>query len=257
MKKDRPLGTDSEREASEPRTKGMFFREIPAMFPVRKAPGRVQYLDTITTDTDIVIEYTATLNQNAVIAGEGNPNETWLDYGNNQHTEHDKTITYTWSFDVLKYGNGDETKPLKDAQFVLLNKDKTKVATIVNGKLTGWVDVPAQNDAWPENTTLTTGEDGKINIADLDADTYYLREIKAPAGYNKLADDVEVKIAPIASEGGKTMTLAPVTAKVNNQSGTELPSTGGMGTTLFYVLGSILVLGAAVLLITKRRMSVG
>ena len=160
--------------------------------------------------------------------------------------------------DVLKYANGDESKVLKDAQFVLLNSGKTKVATVVNGKLTGWVDVPAAGEdetiTWPANTVLTTGENGKIEIDGLDADTYYLREVKAPAGYNKLAADVKVEITGATTVEGK-LSYTTVVAKVNNQSGTELPSTGGIGTTIFYVLGSVLLVGAAVLLITKKRMS--
>ena len=215
------------------------------------------YLDSLTTTATVYVGYSATVNANAVIGGKGNPNTSKVDYGdeNNTTTTPDSTTTtYTWSFDVLKYGNGDETKVLEGAEFVLLNSDKSKVATIVDGKLTGWVDVP-EGGTWPENSVLTTDKDGKIEIAGLDADTYYLRETKAPAGYNLLAADTEVKIAPTASEDGKTLTLAPVTSKINNQSGTELPSTGGMGTTIFYVVGSILLIGAAVLLITKKRMA--
>ena len=100
---------------------------------------------------------------------------------------------------------------------------------------------------WPENTVLTTGANGKLEVAGLDGDTYYLREVKAPAGYNVLAEDVEVKIAPTVSDDGKALTLAPVTVKVENKSGAELPSTGGIGTTIFYVLGGLLVVCAGVL----------
>lgn len=225
------------------------------------------YLDGLAADsTTVYVGYSATVNANAVVGGNGNPNESKVSYGdstNTKTTPSSITKTYTWSFDVLKYGNGDETKVLENAQFVLLNNDKTKVATIVDGKLTGWADVPAAGTdgtiTWPANTALTTNAQGKIDIAGLDADTYYLREVKAPAGYNKLADDVTVTINPTEgtdADGNKTLTLTPVTAKVNNQSGSELPSTGGMGTTIFYVIGSILLIGAAVLLITKKRMSV-
>lgn len=224
------------------------------------------YLDGLAADsTTVYVGYSATVNANAVVGGNGNPNESKVSYGdstNTKTTPSSITKTYTWSFDVLKYGNGDETKVLENAQFVLLNNDKTKVATIVDGKLTGWADVPAAGTdgtiTWPANTALTTNAQGKIDIAGLDADTYYLREVKAPAGYNKLADDVTVTINPTEgtdADGNKTLTLTPVTAKVNNQSGSELPSTGGMGTTIFYVIGSILLIGAAVLLITKKRMS--
>ena len=222
------------------------------------------YLDGLTADTTTVyVKYSATVNDQAVVGNTGNPNKSKVSYGETGHTKttpDSTTTTYTWSFDVLKYANGDKNKVLKDAQFVLLSKDKTKVATIVNGKLTGWATVPAADDdgniSWPANSTLTTDTNGKITIAGLDADTYYLRETAAPAGYNKLANDVEVKIEPTTENDGKSMTLTTVTAEVENKSGTELPSTGGMGTTIFYVAGSILLIGAAILLVTKKRMSV-
>lgn len=98
-----------------------------------------RYLNLVTEDTTLYIVYYATVDENAVVGGSGNPNESWLSYSEDgtATTVPSKTTTYTWSFDVLKYGNGDESKTLKDAQFVLLNNDKSKVATVVNGKLTG------------------------------------------------------------------------------------------------------------------------
>ena len=224
------------------------------------------YLNTITQATTITITYSAKLNEDAKVGIEGNPNESKLSYGEINETTSkpsgttppSQTVTYTWDLDVLKYANGDESKVLKDAKFVLLNSAKAKVATIVSGKVTGWTDIPAAGTGgtitWPENAVLTTGENGKIEIDGLDADTYYLREVEAPAGYNKLSEDSEVVISGATTDNG-TLTYTTVVAKVNNQSGTELPSTGGMGTTLFYVLGSVLVLGAVVLLVTKKRMS--
>lgn len=218
------------------------------------------FCDTLKADDKIVISYTATLNENAVVGLPGNPNDSWLEYGQkgqSTNTPKSETITYTWDMDVLKYGNGDETKVLSDAEFVLLNNDKTKVATVVNDKLTGWVDVPTAGEdgtiTWPENTVLTTDENGKIEIDGLDSDIYYLREIKAPDGYNKLSEDVKVEITGATGEGN-SLTYTTVETKINNQSGTKLPTTGGVGTTIFYIAGIVLVLGAAVLLITRKRM---
>ena len=77
--------------------------------------------------------------------------------------------------------------------------------------------------------------------------------MKAPNGYNKLAEDIKIEITgPTEGQDGK-LTYTTVVAKVNNQSGTELPSTGGIGTTIFYVAGGVLVIGAAALLIAKRK----
>ena len=224
-----------------------------------------RYLDTITQATTITITYSATLNENAKVGLEGNPNESKLSYGVADSTTGEpsgttppsKTTTYTWDMDVLKYANGDESKVLKDAKFVLLNSAKDKVATIGNGKVTGWAAVPTVAEGatitWPANTVLTTGENGKIEIDGLDADTYYLREVEAPAGYNKLAEDQVVTITGATVVEG-TLSYTTVVAKINNQSGTELPSTGGIGTTIFYIVGGVLVVGAVVLLVTKKRM---
>ena len=219
------------------------------------------YLNTITVATKLYVKYSATLNENAKVGLEGNPNGSKLSYGVADSTTGEpsgttppsETKTYTWDMDVLKYANGNETAVLKDAKFVLLNSTKTKVATIVGGKVTDWTDVPAEENGtitWPANTVLTTGDDGKIAIDGLDADTYYLREVEAPAGYNKLAEDKVVTITGATDE----TTYTTVVTKINNQSGTELPSTGGIGTTIFYIVGGVLVVGAVVLLVTKKRM---
>lgn len=215
------------------------------------------YLDSLTAaSTNVYVKYSATLNEHAVIGGSGNPNTSKVSYGDDTNTKStpvSTTTTYTWSFDILKYANGDKTSYLAGAEFVLLNSDKSKVATIVNGQLTDWTNF-TNVQTLPTNSTITTNNTAKINIKGLDGDTYYLREIKAPAGYNILTSDGEVRIEPTTAQDGKTMSLSPVTAEIENKSGSELPSTGGMGTTLFYIIGGILVVGAGVLLVTKKRM---
>ena len=217
------------------------------------------YLDSINADTDIVIYYTAKLTSNAV-AGTGYVNDTWLDYGDNQHTEHDTTTTYTWKLPIYKYHKDGKTKKaLAGAEFILYKgseEENRDYAQVTDGKLTGWTQTKT------EATKLVSGDDGMIAVEGLDADIYYLEETKAPRGYNKLAGPVKVEISHTVSDEGAHMThtLKQDTTVVEevgieNNSGTELPSTGGMGTTIFYVFGSILVIGAVVLLITKKRMS--
>ena len=216
------------------------------------------YLDSITADTKIVINYTAKLTSNAV-AGTGYVNDTWLDYGDNQHTEHDTTTTYTWKLPIYKYHKDGETKKaLAGAEFILYKgtEENREYAQVDNGKLTGWTKEKAKA------TTLVSDAEGKIAVEGLDADTYYLEETKAPGGYNKLAGPVKVVISHTVTDEGAHMTLTLKQGETNvekveieNKSGTELPSTGGIGTTIFYVLGSILVIGAVVLLIVKKRMS--
>ena len=230
------------------------------------------FCDTLKANDQIVISYTATLNASAVVGLPGNPNESKLSYGdssNTKYTTSSTTTTYTWDMDVLKYTmNNNEKKYLAGVKFVLIKKvpsgDTTKeqVAKFdANKKLTEWVDVPNPVNGkitWPENTTLTTNDQGKIEIDGLDSDTYYLREIETLPGFNMIGD-VSVTITGATEtegeDGNKTLTYSTKTIEVENKSGTELPSTGGMGTTIFYILGSVLVLAAGVLLVTKKRMS--
>lgn len=213
------------------------------------------------TDADkIYITYSATLNANAQIGNEGNENQGVLKYGenNNLETKPSTTKTYTWDFEVLKFGNGEKTNVLKGAQFVVLSQDKQKVAVVNGGKMTGWETVPAGKPVtWPAGTVLSTNDQGKIDVAGLDAGTYHLREVKAPDGYNKLKDDKEFTIERQMNDTDSSMSYTKLTVEVDNLSGTILPSTGGMGTTIFYVLGGILAVGAAVLLVTKKRMERG
>lgn len=215
------------------------------------------FCDTLKAGDEIVISYTATVNENAVIGGEGNPNESKLSYGEEGKTETTPSITktYTWEFNVYKYTTKDGKKvSLEGAEFILYKtvNGNNQYAQITNGKITGWTEDEAKA------TKLISNSEGKIEIDGLDSDSYYLKETKAPNGYNLLKDPVTVTI----DENGKVNKneegagLTNNTVEVENQSGSELPSTGGMGTTIFYVLGGILVLGAAVLLITRRRMSI-
>ena len=209
----------------------------------------------------VVVTYTATVNANAVVAGTGNTNETWLDYGNDGHTTHDTTRTYVWEFKIYKYTKGageNETVALPGAEFVLYKKSGvTKSYLTANGnKLTGWTT--EENSA----TKFTSDNNGNISISGLDAGEYYLKETKAPDGYNKLTDDIKVVLTEEYNEstnvGTASFAYSNVTkedkVEVENNAGTTLPSTGGMGTTVFYVVGGGLMAVAVVLLVTKKRM---
>lgn len=214
------------------------------------------FCDTLKKDDKIVISYTATVNENAVVAGEGNKNESWLKYGENNDltTTPSETKTYTWDVDVFKYTmDGETEKPLAGAKFTLSkNADgSAPIALVAEGNNVYRV---AKTGETGTVTEIETDVTGKFTIKGLDADTYYLTETAAPAGYNKLAAPITIVID---SQGNTKVDNTVVNeVKVLNQSGNELPETGGMGTTIFYVVGSILLIGAAVLLITKKRMSV-
>ncbi len=223
----------------------------------------VQFADgTLNPNDVVVITYSATVNAKAVIAGAGNTNKTTLSYtdtNNETHTTEEKeTRTYTWQFDVLKYTmNNDTETPLAGAKFVIYKNvdDAMSYAIVADGKITGWTAV--KDDA----TVITTPDDGKFEVSGLDADTYYLEETEAPAGYNNLKDPVEFKITAsideTTREGTATVSYgenSTGTVKVENKTGAELPSTGGIGTTIFYIFGTVLVLGAGVVLVARKRM---
>ena len=215
------------------------------------------FCNTLGSNDQIIVTYSATLNENAVIAGEGNKNETWLKYGDSSTTTHSTTTTKTFELPVFKY-TGTDT-PLKDAEFELKrNKETTAIALIkktpVEGeKYTGDIYQVAKTGETGV-TTVTTPSSGKFKIKGLDADTYYLTETKQPDGYNKLSAPIKIVITEegkiSVGESGTEVTEV----KVENNTGTILPTTGGNGTSLIYFLGAVLALVSGVVLITKQRM---
>lgn len=215
------------------------------------------FCNTLTKDAKIVISYTATLNDKAVIAGAGNPNESYISYGENGQfkTQPSQTVTKTWKVDVFKYTMKDNAKTgLAEVKFVL-SKNTQGTDPIQLIALENNVYRVAKDGEESAKAEITTDTTGKFTIQGLDSDTYYLVETETPGGYNKLKEPVKIVI----SNAGEVTVKETVVTEVEilNQSGTILPSTGGMGTTIFYVLGGILAVGAAVLLVTKKRMERG
>ena len=226
----------------------------------------------------IIVTYNAKLNASASIgaAAPGNTNEVYLEYSNNPNSDttgetvHDKVIVFTYKLDVTKVDAKDHEVKLENAEFKLLNSDKTKAANVVDGKFAGWV-----NEA--DGTILKSDENGFFSVTGLDDGTYYLKETKAPEGYNTLTDPIKVVITANTNNGqnrpGETTDLSTITISINgaeatdgtvangtvsveveNNSGATLPSTGGIGTTIFYVVGGGLMVAAVILLVTKKRM---
>ena len=232
----------------------------------------------------ITVEYTAKLNENAVLGSAGNPNEVYLEYsnnpnkseeGNNETGETPKDVVIVFTYKTIINKVDSENKPLTGAAF--------KLEKLIKGK-------DGAADTWTTVKEFTVDETTtSFTFSGLDDGQYKLTETKTPAGYNTIdpiyfvieathdatADTPALTVlkAYLTDENGnkKTevkdgetvnidlgtvdLTAGSITTTVVNKSGSELPSTGGIGTTIFYVLGGVLVLAAVVLLVTKKRMS--
>ena len=212
---------------------------------------------------DLRISYTAVVNNNAVL---NNTNKATLKYGHKDtNTITDQAYVGTLNIPVFKYTSklvGKET-PLAGAEFGLYEDKPCKTAikfSNVDGASTYKYD---KNGT--VTTKLTSDSNGNLNIYGLAKGTYYLKETKAPEGYNLLSQAIEVTIEPVVDGATQQITNEKITVnnktvvpengkvKVLNNSGTILPSTGGMGTTLIYLIGGALVLGSGFVLASKKR----
>lgn len=228
----------------------------------------------------VTVKYKAIVNKFAVVGGEGNPNEVDLEFSNNPttnstgETPKDIVTSFTYQLNVTKVDGNNEEITLKDARFALYRlvddpdggQKKEYVLIDDDKKVSGW------QETLPTDGNIVTDDNGKMSVIGLDAGVYYLTECVAPDGYNLLDGDVKITIDAEYSTDGKTIEKLTVTVgegeptdgikedgvleiTVTNFSGVELPSTGGIGTTIFYALGGLLAVGAAVFLVTKKRMS--
>lgn len=226
---------------------------------------------------EIRVDFTATLNEDAEIGLPGNPNQSQLEFSNNPNDTTDTTktpwdyvVVFTYELDVTKVDGEDNTEVLSGAEFVLQNKAGSYVTVDANGIVTGWVASKA------DASVLTSDATGIFKVIGLDDGTYSLIETKAPDGYNLLADPIEVVITAttannqlyantpadaltaieIAVDGTKAsgaVDTGIVNATIENNVGATLPETGGIGTTLFYLFGSLMTAGSALILIVRRR----
>lgn len=246
-------------------------------------------VEGVTAEKYIIVEYTATLKTSAEIGLPGNPNRVYLEFSNNPNsggegdtgeTPEDKVIVFTYELDVTKVDGKDANTKLEDAEFKLYDANGKYVIVDDEGKVTGWAD----NEEG--GSTLKSGEDGLFKVIGLDDGTYWLKETKAPDGYNLITDpikieikattvndqewtamedpsdaltalEIKVTVGSTTTSGNGDTESGIVATDIENNKGATLPETGGMGTTIFYVLGAILVLGAGVLLIVRKRTDSG
>ena len=241
----------------------------------------------------IIVEFTMVLDADANIGSNaGNPNEVYLEYttegGGRGQTEEDYALVFTWTLSGDKT-DGNDGDDLAGAKFVLLNSDRGQVATVDgNGRLSSWVSLTKPYDEmsveeWEaiSGAVMTSNALGSFSVRGLDDDTYYLLEIEAPEGYNLLTEPIKAEIVSELNHNGTylgnndremltglylyiddaadpincTMQEGGVaTVPIANFSGTTLPETGGMGTTIFYIVGAVLVLGVVVILVARKRM---
>lgn len=196
-------------------------------------------------DATITITYTATVNAEAAYENGNSVTQIW----NGESTGTTDTVTvYTYGFNLNKYaGSVAEGNELTGAEFTLSDNDGAIYFVAVKGGYR----VATSADESGATTTISAGT---VKIYGLAAGTYTLTETKAPDGYNKLANTVSVTVG----EDGSYSTTTGINltdTDVVNKAGSSLPSTDGMGTTIFYIVGGVMVAGAVVLLITKKRMS--
>ena len=229
----------------------------------------------------VEVIYNAHLNENAVIGDDdANKNTVYLEYSNNPNaggenelgkTTEDTVWVFTYEIDSVKYA--DEIKDenvLPGAGFTLFTTtdgttkgDAVKLVYDANKgayRPASAAEIDANDAAIV--TEMTSADDGKFNVIGLDVGTYIMEETQVPAGYNKCADitiTITAAHKEVDAENAETVikfnNADPIVNKVVNKSGVVLPETGGIGTTIFYALGGVLVLVAVVLLVTKKRMA--
>lgn len=202
---------------------------------------------------EITFEYGAQVTNDAPI-DTAMPNKVHLTYGEHSSTSKSETNTYTWGIPVFKYTEkAGQREALAGAEFILSTENSP---TEKNALKFTRDDIYRYDPSKQGTNKLVSGEDGFIQIGGLGSGTYYLKETKAPAGYNLLKNPITIVVEGDPNTGSRVIKVEGEVVQqvdVKNNTGSLLPSTGGMGTTLIYVVGSILVLASGIVLFSKRK----
>ena len=231
------------------------------------------FLDGLKKDDQIMVEYEATLNENAKIQDK-NVNKTWLVYGDNKTSNYGEATIKTFRIPVFKFYKPNATAtetPLAGAKFKLstnrranLNNDDDFIKFVYDTNDATNPDKNVYRKALDSEIATTievaTNDKGYATFQGLVDGIYFLYETEAPKGYNKLKNPVQINIessglVSFIIPGGSLQYVRPYQAvKIENKTGIVLPSTGGIGTTMMYIVGAMLLIGSGVLLITKKNM---
>lgn len=241
---------------------------------IRVAFDNLKDVPGVTADSTITVRYTAKLNEKSE-AGKPQPNKVHVEYsksasddqGEPGKTPDTEVYVFTYKVDSEKVDADKPETKLQGAEFRLVNADKTKAATINNGKITGWTDLNG-------GTSITVPNGGQFSIEGLDADVqYYLEETKAPAGYNLPTGDAKytsikltatvktqegqkpaVDVLKLGADTDKTPADGTFsTLQIKNSKGSTLPETGGIGTTIFTIVGVSAMVAAAGGFVLRNR----
>jgi fimbrial isopeptide formation D2 family protein/LPXTG-motif cell wall-anchored protein len=211
-----------------------------------------EFCDSLETNDKVIITYSAMLNRNAVVAGAGNKNSAYLEFGEGNESNTDDVTTYTFGIDVVK--TDDKNNKLNGATFKIYDAavDGNEIAVVLTDDESGY------RRARPDETGVAiVVKNGQIRVSGFDNGTYYLEEIDPPEGYNKLTTRQKFIIADANLDAVYNDGIFSTGSGVHvvNKTGSMLPETGGLGTLLFTLLGGSTVLGTGVVLVTKKRMS--
>ena len=219
------------------------------------------YTEKLSSGEVICVKYSALLNKNARIYTDSNNNTTWISFGNGMTSTESGTKTYSYEFDLVK--TDPSGKVIKGAEFYLYDSKN-------GGNIIPLVELSADEQKGEYVYRLAgKGEvqgngavikAGKATVMGLDAETYYLNEEKAPSGYNRLAERVEIDMtgavnnkATIDTEGSTYGSYKEGGVHVINKAGIMLPETGGTGTMIVYIIGGIIIAAAIIIIIASRK----